>query len=280
MNNNFWDLLSENDSLIRLVGAHDGLSAKMIEEAGFDGIWSSGFGISTSHALPDASILGKESFLERAIEMRRSSDLPILQDLDTGYGGPSQLGYHVKDFEAAGINGVCIEDKIFPKTNSFVEGDQTLIGIEDFVDKIKSIQVNTSESFFTVARIEAFISGFGIDDAIYRADAYADYADAIVIHSKSKDGKDIREFLEKWDKKCCVIIIPTTYAEAFTEKEMKDLGVDFVIYANQLLRAMVYHGKLVLKDIFNNGIQKVNDIATMKELFELQGMDKFKALGK
>ena len=81
-----------NNKVLRIVGAHDGISAKLIEQAGFEGIWSSGLTISCSHGVPDASILGKAEFLERAIEMRRAVDIPILVDMDTGYGSASHVG--------------------------------------------------------------------------------------------------------------------------------------------------------------------------------------------
>jgi len=246
----FRKLLREN-KLIRLVGAHDGISAKLIEEAGFEGIWSSGLCISCSHCLPDASVLGKAEFLERASEMRRAVNIPILVDGDTGYGSASHIGYHVQDFEQAGINGVCIEDKIFPKTNSFAEGGQELLGIEDFCMKIVSAKQNTSYEFFVVARIEAFISGFGIEDAIYRADSYASTgADAILIHSKQRDGKEIEQFLLQWDKKCPIIIVPWC--------------------------------KTVLKILEKRGLSKDIDdmIAPVSTLFRLSGMDRYKELVK
>jgi phosphoenolpyruvate phosphomutase len=275
-------MIKTKNKLTRLIGCHDGMSAKLVEEFGFEGIWSSGFGISTSYAVPDASILGKEAFLERAIEMRKATKLPILQDMDTGYGGAGQLKYHVRDFEDAGINGICIEDKIFPKTNSFVQGGQDLMDIEDFCQKIISAKkAQRTKGFKVVARIEAFISGFGLEDAIYRANSYAEVgADAIVIHSKEKDGTDIKSFLDIWDKQCPIIIIPTTYAGVFTEKEMVDLGVDCVIYANQLIRAMVKHGREILKEINKNGINRSMDIASMDTMFEIQNMPAFrKSLG-
>jgi len=278
----FRKLLREN-KLIRLVGAHDGISAKLIEEAGFEGIWSSGLCISCSHCLPDASVLGKAEFLERASEMRRAVNIPILVDGDTGYGSASHIGYHVQDFEQAGINGVCIEDKIFPKTNSFAEGGQELLGIEDFCMKIVSAKQNTSYEFFVVARIEAFISGFGIEDAIYRADSYASTgADAILIHSKQRDGKEIEQFLLQWDKKCPIIIVPTTYPDAFSEQRMRELGVDIVIYANHPMRAMVGWCKTVLKILEKRGLSKDIDdmIAPVSTLFRLSGMDRYKELVK
>jgi len=276
---NFKSLLDANTKLIRLVGAHDGMSAKLIEEAGFEGLWSSGFTISCSHCLPDASILGKAEFLERATEMRKASSLPILIDMDTGYGSASHIGYHIKDFERVGINGVCIEDKVFPKTNSYIKGGQVQLDVENFQAKILSAKESCSKEFFVVARIESLIAGAGMEDAIYRSDSYADVgADAILIHSKDTTGKDIETFLTKWTKKCPIIIVPTAYPDAFTEEKMGELGVDIVIYANHPMRAMVQWCKIVLRILEKRGLSTYIDdmIAPMKELFRLQGMQEFK----
>jgi len=269
-------------SLIRLVGCWDGLSAIMVQEMGFEGIWSSGFCISASHGLPDASVLTKSEFLERAREMRNTAQMPILHDMDTGYGGPAHIIQYIREFAAAGVNGVCIEDKLFPKSNSFVGGNQGLMGIEEFCKKIMAAK-EAVDDMYIVARIEAFISGFGLQDAIYRADAYAESgADAILIHSKSKDGKDILEFLDKWKKRCPIVIVPTTYAGVIPEEEMRNYGVNIVIYANQLLRVMVDHGFKYLKELEGWGETDVPgyDLEDMKTLFALQGMDVFKELEK
>lgn len=285
---NFDDLLKfhkkklKKNPVVRLVGCHDGLSARLVEEHGFEGVWSSGFAISASHAVPDCSVLTKTEFLERAREMRKATHLPILVDMDTGYGTAPHLRWYVREFDELGVDGVCIEDKKYPKTNSYIPGTQDQEDVHDFQMKIVSAKQATKKpDFWVVARIESLIHNpteEGLEDAIFRASAYVEAgADAILIHSKSTHGGDIKKFLKTWNKQCPIIIVPTSYPNAFTEEEMGDLGVDIVIYANQLIRAMVYGAKKVLNGMGVVGLPGL-EIASMQQMFELQRMPDFKRL--
>ena len=112
--------------IIRLIGAHNALGAKMAERAGFEGVWASGFEIAASYALPDASIVTMSEHLALARSMCDSVRIPVVVDCDTGYGDELQFAHAVRQFEAAGVAGVCVEDKQFPKLNSFVDGRQEL----------------------------------------------------------------------------------------------------------------------------------------------------------
>ena len=102
----------KKDGLIRIVGAHNGLSAKLIERHGFEGIWASGLEVSTSYAVPDANILTMTQYLEAATQMNDACKLPIVADCDTGYGNSNNAMHMVRKYEAAGIAAVCIEDGI------------------------------------------------------------------------------------------------------------------------------------------------------------------------
>ena len=189
--------------LIRIVGAHDGLGAKLIGEAGFDGVWASGLEISASYGLPDANILTMTEYLERAVEMNEATSLPVIADCDTGYGNVNNVIYMVEKYEKAGIAAICIEDKLFPKVNSFIEGRQDLADIDEFCGKIRAVK-NTQKNpdFMVIARVEALIAGWGMKEALKRANAYSESgADAILIHSKKKDKKEILEFCKKFKKK-------------------------------------------------------------------------------
>jgi phosphoenolpyruvate phosphomutase len=154
--------LFQAKSIVRIVGAHNGLGAKLIEEAGFDGVWASGLEISTSFAVPDANILTMTENLAAAQAMNDATSLPIVCDCDTGFGNASNVIHMVKKFEAAGIAGVVIEDKIFPKVNSFIPGRQELAPIEEFMGKIEAAkEAQSSPDFMVFARVEALIAGWG-----------------------------------------------------------------------------------------------------------------------
>lgn len=270
---NLKDILKTR-KLIRIVGAHNGLTAKLVEEAEFDGVWSSGFEISSSHAVPDANILTMTDFLNTAAEIAKTVSIPVIADCDTGYGNSNNVMHMVRRFESAGIDAVCIEDKKFPKVNSFIAGRQELAPIAEFVGKIMAAKnAQVTEEFMVFARVEALIAGLGLDEALRRAEAYIEAgADGIFIHSKEKFPQQIIDFCKTWNKRAPLLICPTTYP-CLGENEMKDLGINIVIYANQGLRAAVKHTKSVLARIKEKGIADLDDhIVPMAELFRLQGM--------
>ncbi len=262
-------------SPLRIVGAHDGLGAQLIERHGFDGVWASGLEISASHGVPDANILTMTQYLERAQEMHTASGLPVLCDVDTGYGNSSNVHYLVKQYEASGIAGIVMEDKLFPKVNSFVPGRQELASVPEFCGKLAAARdARKTEDFLVIARVEALIAGWGMEEALRRAEAYVQAgADGILIHSKAKTGDEIRAFLTAWGKRAPIVLVPTTYPD-LTYDEMGTLGVNLIIYANQCLRASISAMHRVLETIQRerSTVAIEGEIATVKEIFELQGM--------
>ena len=122
----------ESQSILKVGGAFDAMSAKLVENSGFDAVWAGSFAISATHALPDASILTMTKFFDVASSMASTCEIPIIADCDTGYGGPSNVRHMVQKYENAGISSICIEDKIFPKENSLLEnGRNDLLSEKD-----------------------------------------------------------------------------------------------------------------------------------------------------
>jgi phosphoenolpyruvate phosphomutase len=267
--------LFADTGLIRIAGAHNALGAKLVERNGFAGVWSSGFEISTSHGVPDASILTMSEYLAAAQSMADAVTIPVVADCDTGYGNSNNVIRMVRQFEAAGVAGVCIEDKLFPKINSFTPGRQELASIAEFVGKILAAKnAQQSSEFIVIARIEALIAGWPLAEALRRADAYARAgADAILIHDKDPAGAGVRAFLAQWEATVPVVVVPTAYPQ-ITAAELETLGVQMVIYANQGIRAAVRAMNDTLHRIATDGttVNVESTIAPMKLLFELQGM--------
>ena len=271
--------LKENQ-ILRVAGAFDAMSAKLVELNNFDAIWAGSFAISATHALPDASILTMTEFLSVASNMADTCSIPVIADCDTGFGGPSNVSHMVKKYEKAGIAAISIEDKIFPKQNSLLQnGIQKILPEKDFVAKIiaaKNAKVN--ENFLIIARVEALIAGLGVSEARKRADAYEKAgADAILIHSKKNTPDEIFEFCETWDGKIPIIVIPTSYPNV-TLDELQNHKVKMVIYANQSLRvshwAMVeYLSKLSTAKSLSDVETKMT---TMGDIFHLQEMYEIK----
>ena len=266
--------------VLRLVGAHNGLCARLIERHGFEGVWASGLEISTSHALPDANILTMTEYLSAAQEMNDACALPVVADCDTGYGNSNNAMHMVRRYEAAGIAAVCIEDKKFPKVNSYVPGRQELAPVGEFVGKIMAAKaVQATPDFMVIARVEALIAGWGMEEALRRANAYADAgADMILMHSKLSTDAEIREFLSRWGKRLPVVIVPTTYPD-INVSELEEMGVKVVIFANHGLRAAVKAMDRILARMQKeNGIAGLgaDDIVSMATIFDLQGMTRMK----
>src|SRR3954465_6734590 len=145
-----------------LMEAHNGLSARIVEEAGFKGIWASGLALSAQYGVRDNNEASWTQIVEMLEFMSDVTSIPILLDGDTGYGNFNNMRRLVKKLEQRQIGGVCIEDKIFPKTNSFLHGAaQPLAEIDEFCGRIKAGKdAQRCDDFVIVARIEAFIAGW------------------------------------------------------------------------------------------------------------------------
>ena len=267
--------LFDGPDIIRLIGAHNPLGAKMAERAGFNGVWSSSFEISASHAVPDASILSQSEHLAVARSMAQTVSIPIIADCDTGYGDGFQFAHAVRQFEGAGVAGVCVEDKQFPKLNSFANGRQELAPIESFIDKLRAgKRAQRDPDFVIIARTEALIAACGTDEALLRARAYADAgADAILIHSKAKTVDELAEVARGWNRSTPLVCVPTTYYNV-TTCELANLGIKMVIYANQGLRCALQAMEAVYTQILRSGSTAVIEerLWPMRAIFELQGI--------
>ena len=266
----------ESQSLVRVVGAFDALSAKLVEVHDFDAVWAGSFAISATHALPDASILTMTEFLAATSSMSDSCNLPVIADCDTGFGGPSNVSHMVKKFEKSGVAAVCIEYKTFPKQNSFLKnGNQTLLSEKDFVAKIIAAREAKSDpSFMIIARIEALIAELGMEEALNRAAAYEKAgADAILIHSNKKTSDEIFQFCDSWNGNVPLVAIPTSYGHV-TTKELIDHRIKMIIYANQTLRVShIYISKLLEELKNSDNLSQISyEMSSMEDIFKMQQM--------
>ncbi len=270
----------ESKSIIKVGGAFDAMSAKLVEIHGFDAIWAGSFAISATHALPDASIMTMTEFLGVTTNMVDACKIPVIADCDTGFGGPTNVSHMVKKYENAGVAAISIEDKIFPKQNSLLEdGKQELLSEKEFVAKIIAAKdARQNSDFMIIARTEALIAGLGMNEAIQRASAYEKAgADAILIHSKKNTPDEIFEFADRWNGELPLVIVPTSYPSI----KLKDLEVHkikMVIYANQTLRAAHAAMERVLSQISNSeSLSNVKEeISSMEDIFHLQKMYELK----
>lgn len=236
---------------VRIMEAHNGLSGLLVENTHvvhegvkeeFDGLWLSSLTDSTAKGRPDTELVDRTSRMQTMNEILEVTTKPIIFDGDTG--GPSEhFNFFVKTLERLGVSAVIIEDKTGLKRNSLfgTEVEQTLDSIEDFSYKIsQGKKAQVTEEFMIIARIEALIAGASLEEAITRAKAYiAAGADGIMIHSRHKDGAEIRAFCDEYRKlehRVPLVAVPSSYNH-FTEAQLQAMGFSIVIYANHLLRS-------------------------------------------
>jgi phosphonopyruvate hydrolase len=271
--------------LATVMAAHNPLSARLAEEAGFDGIWASGFELSAAYGVPDASLLSFSQHLDMTRAIIEQVEIPLIADLDTGYGNAINVGHVVGAYARAAAAAVVIEDKTFPKDTSLLAGArQELVRIAEFQGKIEAARAAAEgHDLLVIARSEALIADLGIDEALRRGAAYAEAgADLLLIHSKRKTPDEIVAFAEAWPATIPLAIVPTAYPD-LTEAKAKALGkIGIMIYANHAVRAAV----TAMREVFaairrDGGIHEVDKrIASVEDIFELQRVSAMKAAEK
>ena len=243
--------LIESKAIVRILESHSGLTGLIIENTKvelngktneFDGMWSSSLTDSTSKGKPDIEAVDLTTRLQSINDMLETTTKPLIYDGDTG-GKTEHFVFTVRTLERLGVSAIIIEDKTGLKKNSLLgtEIKQEQDSIKNFSNKIKSGKLSQiTNDFMIIARIESFILGNTLQDAIVRAKAYVESgADGIMIHSKEKSGEDIKSFCEnfrKLNQDTPIIVVPSTFNH-IKEHEFIKWGVNVVIYANHMLRS-------------------------------------------
>ncbi len=274
--------LLKNPGSVLLSGAHDGISSKLSERAGFHAIWASGFCISASKGIPDVGLVTMTEHLDVTKDINRCTNLPVIADVDNGYGDVINVTRMVAEYESVGIAGICMEDYHHPKRCSLVSGlKRDLVSLEEFASKVKAAKATQQNpDFLVIARTEAFVAGLGLEEALKRANAYADAgADLILIQSKDSTAGEMKAFAAGWGDRIPLVSVPTMYPTT-TAAELDGMGYKVIIFANQGLRAAVLSMESVFKQIVDKQtISAVDDqISTLPNIFELVGYDRIKEL--
>lgn len=263
---------------IVIIGAHNGLSGRIGEEAGFDGLWASGFEISASYAVPDANILTMAENLDAAKMMDNATQIPVIADCDNGYGNAINVIRAIEEYERAGIAGICMEDNIFPKRCSFYAGvKRELSPVEEHAGKVRAAKATQKDKdFVVIARTEALIAGWGMEEALIRGRAYADAgADMVLIHSKSKTPDEVLTFAKLWDRpNTPLVCVPTIY-ESTKVEDLHKAGFKLIIFANHAIRssikAMTETLQTLKKEMFTGSVK--DKVVPLPRVYELVGVD-------
>ncbi len=268
--------------LVHIMAAHSPFSAILAEQAGFDGVWASGFELSALYGLPDMSLISMTQHLDMLWAIAGRTTLPIVADIDTGYGNAVNVIHAIGEYERAGASAVVIEDKTFPKVTSLVAGGrQELLRVEEFQGKIEAaVSTRRDPNFLVIARTEALIAGLGEAESLDRAKAYVKAgADMILIHSKKKDPSEIESFSRAWAGAVPLVIVPNAYPDLDAERVKALRNIRMMIYGNYGIRAAATAMQETFRRIIaDGGVQNVHkDILPVEEIFRLQKMDEVKA---
>lgn len=270
----FRDLLKTAGPVI-LIGAYDGISAKLAELCGFDAIWASGYAISASAGVPDANLLTMADIIAASQVINNAVEIPVIADCDNGYGNVANVMYLIRRAEGIGLAGVCIEDNVFPKRSSlYSDIHQELVPAEEHAGKIAGAKAAQRDpNFVVIARTEALVRGLGLDEALARTTMYAEAgADAILIHSTNSNPEEVLTFARQWPKLCPLVAVPTTY-DSIGVDELQAAGFKLVIFANQILRAAVRAMREILLALRRTGFAGAvrEQIASVAEINNLVG---------
>jgi len=270
----FRQLLNSPD-LEFLLEAHNGITAKIGEEAGFKALWAGGLCMSAQYGVRDSNEASWTQVLEMLEFMADATTLPILLDGDTGYGNFNNVRRLVNKLEQRNIAAVCIEDKLFPKTNSFIDGNkQELADIDEFCSRIKAGKdAQSDDDFCIITRVEAFIAGWGLSEAMKRAEAYHEAgSDGILIHSALRDPSEVLAFKKEWADRSPVVIVPTKYYSTPTDV-FREAGFSLAIWANHMLRAAIVAYQETAETLAREeSLLPIEDkVVPVKEIFRLQG---------
>ncbi len=223
------------------IGVYDGLSALLAEKWKFDFVWISSFCCSAAVGLPDAGIVGSEDILTVVRCVRRSVRLPIVVDLDSGYGDAVKVFHVAEAMARAGAAALCIEDNPISKRCSLYDGyDRALVSPEEHITRLRAARAGVTAAGSTariIARTEALVAGLGVKEALRRATAYADAgADAVFIQSLDATGKELLTFGQKWKRRTPIFIAPTRMPQ-LAKQDFFAAGISHMMFANQGLRA-------------------------------------------
>ncbi|API91371.1 2-methylisocitrate lyase [Virgibacillus pantothenticus] len=271
--------LMQADEILQIPGAHDAMAALVAQQTGFSALYLSGGAYTASKGLPDLGIVTSTEVAERARDLVRATNLPVLVDIDTGFGGVLNVARTAREMLEANVAAVQIEDQQLPKKCGHLNGKQ-LVTKEEMEQKLQAIK-KVAPSLVIVARTDARANE-GLDAAIERANAYvAAGADAIFPEALQTD-EEFQVFAQKVQAPLLANMTEFGKTPYISAEEFQRMGFHMVIYPVTSLRVAAKAYERIFKLIKEEGTQKngVTDMQTRKELYETISYDDFEALDK
>ena len=261
----------------QIVGAHDGMSSLLAKEAGFTHLYLSGGALSASLGIPDIGILTLQDVVLKARELIRASNLPLLVDIDNGFGEPLNVARACFELVEARVAAVQIEDQLIPKKCGHLNGKR-IISKEDMMKKIKMIK-QVTPSLVVVARSDAH-SIEGIDDMIDRLNAYVEAGADIVFPEAMKTIEDFEYVRERVNAPILANMTEFGKTDYIHVDDFNKVGINYVLYPVTSLRAAAFNTKKVYEYIRDNGSQQgfLDELQTRKDLYDVLQLDAFEAM--
>ncbi len=269
--------LVQEPGILQIPGAHDAMAGLMAKRAGFEALYLSGAAYTASRGLPDLGIVNSDEVADRAREIIRATKLPILVDIDTGFGGVLNVARTAREMEEAGVAAVQIEDQDLPKKCGHLNGKK-LVTQEEMIQKIKTIK-QVAPSIVIVARTDARAVE-GLDEAIARTKAYiAAGADAIFPEALQNQ-EEFKRFAAEIDVPLLANMTEFGKTPYYTAEEFEAMGYSMVIYPVTSMRVAAKAYERVFGLIKEQGTQKeaLDDMQPRSELYDTISYDDFEAL--
>ncbi len=271
--------LLNRPKLLVMPGAYDGFTAKLIEQAGFEAVYMTGYGVSATYGRPDVGLTTMNEMADRAKVMARSVNIPLLADADTGYGGIINVIRTIQEYEQAGVAGCHIEDQVFPKKCGSMKGKE-VIPAEEMVAKIKAaLDARTDKDFVIVARTDSTAS-YGLDEAIRRCQMYEKVgADAIMIMAPGSP-EDMARFNKALSKPTIMIMGESEKMirnlRMVTNEELERAGFKVALYPTSLLFAAGGAMRSTLQELQKKGTteEAIPQMMRFQEITDLLGLPK------
>ena len=274
--------MDQRNEIIVLPGVFDALSAKVAENVGFQAIFQTGYGSAASLlGMPDFGFLNAGENIENARRIIRSVDLPVIVDVDTGYGNPLTVWKIVNDLIAYGAAGIFLEDQVWPKRCGHMRGKE-VIGVDEYIQKLRaSVTASENKNFIIVARTDAR-APLGIDEAIKRGKMYRKEGADVVFVEAPQSEEELREIPKKINAPLLANMIENGVTPTFSADELKSMGYSMVVFPLSGLYAATYAMKKIFSHLKSNGTTKgcTDTMLDFNEFNELVELPKFMQMEK
>lgn len=271
-------LLSRQNDILVMPGVYDALTAKIAEQVGFEAIFQTGYGTSASLlALPDFGFLSITETVENARRITRAVDIPLIVDVDTGYGNPLTVSKLVNDLQRIGASGIFLEDQVWPKRCGHMMGKE-VIDSQEYIQKLKSaIDAKKQNSdFIIVARTDA-MAPLGIEEAIKRGKLYREIGADIVFVEAPRSLEDMKKIADQIDGPLVANMIEEGITPNLTSTELLELGYKIALFPLSGLYSSAFAIFETFKTLKETGTTKTlkDKMMKFKEFNKLVSLDKY-----